>query len=553
MSPNPNFLRFPHSNIDLSHVPKWNTFVPYISTKPQTHSSLTQPGRFQPFRVIAPKARCQLRPLFAKRVGVLASILPGGRWWALPELREDGSEPTAAVIALRRMWELVADERRVAFVAVGSLVIAAVILTVICRLVLRGVNELKTLMDQLSEISMPSILAASIFSAQSGETVAFSRNALFLLLLCLTSGTCSIKTEWAIILFSHLNFSGLRSGCFGILNVTLVKRLRENLYTAILFQDVSYFDKERVGDLTSRLAADCQRLSHVVGNDLQLILRNTCQGAGAILNLMALSWPLALSALVICSILSAIFLVYGQYQRKAAKLIQDFTACANDVAQETLYSIRTVRAYGTEKREFERYRQWLQTLAFINVRENVASGFWNLIFNTLYRSTQIFAVLLVGMSVLRCRVTVEQLTKYVLYCEWLIYATWRVTNSLTSLLQSIGASEQIFQLMNLLPSDQFIAKGKGLFGSAHQTKHFDTPILTYCRSEVTEVGRAYSVCKCIISLSCKEYAKGLKIWISDGVNLHYLKTAPCHPSKILITWHALNDETLSVKFDIYGP
>lgn len=92
----------------------------------------------------------------------------------------------------------------------------------------------------------------------------------------------------------------------------------------------------------------------------------------------------------------------------------------------------------------------------------MASGFWNLIFNTLYRSTQIFAVLLVGMSALGCRVTLEQLTKYVLYCEWLIYATWRVTNSLTSLLQSIGASEQIFQLMNLLPSDQFLAKGMKL-------------------------------------------------------------------------------------------
>ncbi|XP_020236722.1 ABC transporter B family member 26, chloroplastic isoform X5 [Cajanus cajan] len=416
------FLHFPHSNL-----PKWNTFSPCNSTKPQTHflSSFTQPGRSITLRVSAPKTRTQLGSPFTKRVGLAASFLPGGSWWALPELREDGAEPVEAMLALQRMWELVADERWVAFVGVGSLVIAA-----------------------LSEITMPSILAASIFSAQSGETVAFSRNALFLVLLCFTSGICS----------------GLRSGCFGILNVTLVCILQnENIQSTgcslEYFLDISYFDKERVGDLTSRLAADCQRLSHVIGNDLQLILRNTCQGTGAIINLMALSWPLALSALVICSILSAIFLVFGQYQRKAAKLIQDFTACANDVAQETLSSIRIVRAYGTLKNEFGRYQHWLQSLAFINVRESVSYGFWNLIFNTLYRSTQIFALLLGGMSVLRCRVTVEQLTKYVLYCEWLIYATWRVTNSLTSLLQSIGASEQIFQLMNLLPSDQFLAKG----------------------------------------------------------------------------------------------
>ncbi|XP_073222210.1 ABC transporter B family member 26, chloroplastic-like isoform X6 [Cicer arietinum] len=290
---------------------------------------------------------------------------------------------------------------------------------------------------------MPSILAASIFSAQSGENAAFSRNAMFLVLLCFTSGICS----------------GLRSGCFGILNVTLVKRLRENLYIAILFQDISYFDKEKVGTLTSRITADCQRLSNIIGNDLQLILRNTLQGTGAIINLVALSWPLAVSALMICSVLSAIFLVYGRYQRKAAELTQDFTACANEVAQETLCLIRTVRVYGTGKEEFERYNQWLQKLAFISSRESVGYGFWNLSFNTLYRSTQIFAVLLGGMSVFSCGVTVEQLTKYVLYCEWLIYATWRVTNSLSSLLQSIGASENIFHMMNLLPCDQFLSKG----------------------------------------------------------------------------------------------
>lgn len=53
----------------------------------------------------------------------------------------------------------------------------------------------------------------------------------------------------------------------------------------------------------------------------------------------------------------------------------------------------------------------------------------------------------------------EQLTKYVLYCEWLIYAAWRVQNNISSLLQSTGASEKVFQLMDLLPGNQFLEKG----------------------------------------------------------------------------------------------
>ncbi|GMY13287.1 ABC transporter B family member 26, chloroplastic-like isoform X2 [Fagus crenata] len=365
------------------------------------------------------------RKVMEKGVGLVRSVLAGGDWWSLGEdvsnvEIKEAATPITVVFALHRMWELIADDRWLIFVAFGALLIAA-----------------------LSEISIPSVLTASIFSAQSGETVVFYRNSQFLLILCVTSGICS----------------GLRSGCFGIANMILVTRLREKLYSAILFQDISFFDREAVGDLTSRLGADCQKLSHVIGNDVHLILRNALQGTGAFINLMTLSWPLALSALVICSVLSMIFLFYGQYQKRAAKLIQEFTAGANEVAQDTLSLMRTVRVYGTERKELGRYKQWLDKLAFVNIRESVAYGLWNMNFNTLYRSTQVIALLLGGTSILSGHVSPEQLTKYVLYCEWLIYATWRVTDNLSSLLQSIGASEKVFQLIDLLPSDQFLSKG----------------------------------------------------------------------------------------------
>ena len=109
-------------------------------------------------------------------------------------------------------------------------------------------------------------------------------------------------------------------------------------FASYLMQDIDFFETEAVGDLTSRLGADCQQLSNIIGNDINMILRNflqvfilinhsflflsspsiwsliycSFQGAGALINLLTLSWPLALSTIVICSVLSAIFLVYGQ-------------------------------------------------------------------------------------------------------------------------------------------------------------------------------------------------------------------------------------------------
>ncbi|KAJ6771194.1 ABC TRANSPORTER B FAMILY MEMBER 26 CHLOROPLASTIC [Salix koriyanagi] len=364
----------------------------------------------------------ELNERIRRFIEFLPSILPGGDWWSFSDEVQIKivAKPVTMWRALSRMWHLVAQDRWVIFAAFTALIVAA-----------------------LSEIAVPHYLTASIFSAQSATVAVFHRNVRLLVVLCVVAGICS----------------GLRGCCFGIANMILVKRMRETLYSALLLQDISFFDNETVGDLTSRLGSDCQQVSRVIGNDLNLIMRNVLQGTGALIYLIILSWKLGSFTLLICTTLGAVMLIYGQYQKKAAKLTQDFTASANEVAQETFSLMRTVRVYGTEKVELGKYKLWLEKLANISLRQSAAYGFWNLSFNTLYHSTQVIAVLVGGTSILAGHITAEQLTKFILYSEWLIYSTWWVGDNLSSLMQSIGASEKVFQLMDLLPSDQFLSEG----------------------------------------------------------------------------------------------
>ncbi|KAJ6898253.1 hypothetical protein NC652_024924 [Populus alba x Populus x berolinensis] len=347
----------------------------------------------------------ELNERIRRFIEFLPSILPGGDWWSFSDEADIKilAKPVTMWRALTRMWHLVAQDRWVIFAAFTALIVAA-----------------------LSEIAVPHFLTASIFSAQTATVAVFHRNVRLLVALCVVAGICS----------------GIRGCCFGIANMILVKRMRETLYSALLLQDISFFDNETVGDLTSRLGSDCQQVSRVIGNDLNLILRNVLQGTGALIYLIILSWKLGSFTLLICTTLAAVMLIYGQYQKKAAKLTQEFTASANEVAQETFSLMRTVRIYGTEKVELGRYKLWLEKLANISLRQSAAYGFWNLSFNTLYHSTQVIAVLVGGTSILAGHITAEQLTKFILYSEWLIYSTWWVGDNLSSLMQSIGASEK---------------------------------------------------------------------------------------------------------------
>ncbi|CAL5368267.1 unnamed protein product [Camellia sinensis] len=249
-----------------------------------------------------------------------------------------------------------------------------------------------------------------------GQTAVFYRNSQLLILLCLVSGICS----------------GVRSGCFGMANMIL-----EMVHSCC--NEIP--QPGTLGYLDAVLCYCC----HVWQNNLM--------SAGASFNVLQLK-----------RLRETLFaaLIFQQFQKKVAKFTQEYSASANEAAQGTFSLIRTVRVYGTEEEELGRYKQWLDKLVYIGIRESVAYGSWYLSFNTLYRSTQVFAVLLGGMLILTGHVSAEQLMKYVLYCEWLIYAAWRLEDHLSSLLQAIGASEKVFQLMVLMPSDQFLSKGMKL-------------------------------------------------------------------------------------------
>lgn len=106
-------------------------------------------------------------------IGFLPAILPGGSWWRFSEQVDVvfTSKPVTLWRALRRMWGLVAEDRWVIFAAFSALILTA-----------------------LSEISIPHFLTASIFSAQSGQVAVFHRNVRLLVLLCIISGICRLKS-----------------------------------------------------------------------------------------------------------------------------------------------------------------------------------------------------------------------------------------------------------------------------------------------------------------------------------------------------------------------
>ena len=128
------------------------------------------------------------------------TILPGGSWWSFSEDVEVRilAEPVTVSRALVRMWKLVANDRWVIFAAFSTLIVAAVSFKHVVSLSIIEVFFIFTFwiqfLVQLSEISIPHFLTASIFTAQSGEIAVFRRNVSLMVLLCIVAGICRSRS-----------------------------------------------------------------------------------------------------------------------------------------------------------------------------------------------------------------------------------------------------------------------------------------------------------------------------------------------------------------------
>ncbi len=133
-------------------------------------------------------------------------------------------------------------------------------------------------------------------------------------------------------------------------------RLRRDLFAHMQRLSLRFHDRERVGDLTTRLTTDIQSIQDFVANGLILLVSNAALLAGMLALMFWLNWQFALIALSAAPLLFIAVFRYTRRIRSAAGRARRSDGLLASVAQETLSSIRIVQGLAQEEQQDERFR-----------------------------------------------------------------------------------------------------------------------------------------------------------------------------------------------------
>lgn len=144
-----------------------------------------------------------------------------------------------------------------------------------------------------------------------------------------------------------------------LLGEKVVADLRGRLYAHLVGLDAGFHDRNRSGELVSRLTADSELLRSVIGSTMSVALRSCVTVVGSLAMLFITSPRLAAYALLGIPLAVLPIILGARRLQKISRASQDRIAEANSLAAETLGAVRTVQAYAREPYERGRFEQAL--------------------------------------------------------------------------------------------------------------------------------------------------------------------------------------------------
>ncbi|XP_069854278.1 ATP-binding cassette sub-family B member 10, mitochondrial isoform X1 [Dipodomys merriami] len=235
----------------------------------------------------------------------------------------------------------------------------------------------------------------------------------------------------------------------------IVNRLRTSLFSSILRQEVAFFDKTRTGELINRLSSDTALLGRSVTENLSDGLRAGAQASVGIGMMFFVSPSLATFVLSVVPPMSILAVIYGRYLRKLSKATQDSLAQATQLAEERIGNVRTVRAFGKETTEVDKYAGGVDHVLQLARKEAFArAGFFGAA--GLSGNLIVLAVLYKGGLLMdTAHMTVGELSSFLMYAFWVGLSIGGLSSFYSELMKGLGAGGRLWELLERQPQLPF--------------------------------------------------------------------------------------------------
>jgi len=224
--------------------------------------------------------------------------------------------------------------------------------------------------------------------------------------------------------------------------------LRMQLFSHLQKMSLSFFNRNPVGRLVTRLTNDIQNLDEMFGSVIMTLIKDAVMLFGILVILFNLRWDLALVTLSVIPLIVVLFRVFGIQVRSAYREIRAKLAKINAVLNEYLSGIRVIKIFRQERTTLSRFEALNHGYYRATMRQITLQAVFFPCIELLATTTIALLLWYGGRQVLSDRLTLGALVVFISYLR-MFFAPIRDISQKYSIMQSAMASaERIFLLLD---------------------------------------------------------------------------------------------------------
>lgn len=220
-----------------------------------------------------------------------------------------------------------------------------------------------------------------------------------------------------------------------------VKNIRLKLYENLQYNEMEFFDRNRTGDLMTRMTGDLDMVRHSIAGISRQLLNSLILFVAALIFFLATDWIFTLCILAVTPI---IYLVSAFYSKKIKPMYRgqrERLTELNTAAQENISGNRVIKAFAREDYEIEKFGEKNKSYRDTNIFVNL---YWMKFFPIMEMAANMLTVVEVlvgGLFIIYGRLTAGELMA-------LSSLTWAVAQPIRQMGMLLNDTQRFFASAN---------------------------------------------------------------------------------------------------------
>ena len=228
------------------------------------------------------------------------------------------------------------------------------------------------------------------------------------------------------LLRSFLNFIVAYFGhTFGI---RVEADIRRDLFHHMQKMSFDFYDRNRTGQLMSRLTSDLFELTELAHHGPEDLVTSTLTIIGALIVLFSIRWELALIVLLTVPVFLLVVMFMRRRMMQASRAAKEKTGLINQEIESSLSGVRTAKAFANENVECDRFDAANAQFKTSKRNFHKAMGMFHSAIEFFLCSLNVIIIGVGGYFVMKERMDYRDLTTFILYIATFVTPMRKLSN-----------------------------------------------------------------------------------------------------------------------------